>query len=233
MQKQKMIKIEKATLYFCVFLILGIAISVQFRSVTEIINKNNSLKLQYEDIAAELIVEKKKAETLKSNLETKLYKRDQMIQQTLENRKGAEKLNEKWKYAMQLAGFYENKGAGIEITMNDAKESAENPKYSIIHDTDMLKIINELNVAGAKAISINGERWISSSEVICTGPTIRVNKNRYSTPFVIRAVGDPKRLAFALEDSFIVNEMRAFNIRIEIQKLDYLKIQKFSGKPTN
>ena len=44
----------------------------------------------------------------------------------------------------------------------------------IIHDDDLLRVINELRAAGAEAIAINGERIVAMSEIRCAGPTLSV-----------------------------------------------------------
>lgn len=89
------------------------------------------------------------------------------------------------------------KGPGIIITMYDNPEERMpgfNVNDDIIHDLDILTIVNDLRIAGAEAISINGERVISTSEIKCGGPTIRVNGRSSAVPFVIKAIGDSKLL---------------------------------------
>lgn len=89
------------------------------------------------------------------------------------------------------------KGQGIIITMYDNPEERMpgfNINDDIIHDLDILTIVNDLRIAGAEAISINGERVISTSEIKCGGPTIRVNGRSSAVPFVIKAIGDSKLL---------------------------------------
>ena len=93
-------------------------------------------------------------------------------------------------------------GPGISISMYDNPE--ERPfdfdlNDDIIHDIDILNIINDLKLAGAEAISINGERIISTSEIKCAGPTIRINDRTSATPFVIKAIGDPKQLTASID----------------------------------
>ena len=50
----------------------------------------------------------------------------------------------------------------------------ENPNLYIIHDDDLLRVINELRAAGAEGIAINGERIVAMSEIRCAGPTLSV-----------------------------------------------------------
>lgn len=88
-------------------------------------------------------------------------------------------------------------GPGIVIEMYDNQEKRDwlfDVSLDIIHDVDILNIINDLKLSGAEAISINDERVVSTSEIKCAGPVIRINDNTSATPFVIKAIGDPKLL---------------------------------------
>lgn len=96
-----------------------------------------------------------------------------------------------------LSGQTSLKGPGIIIKMYDNPEErmeGYDLNDDIIHDFDILTILNDLKVAGVEAISINDERVVATSELQCNGPTIRINGRRYATPFVIKAIGDPKLL---------------------------------------
>ena len=101
------------------------------------------------------------------------------------------------RYNKASSGYTSVEGPGIVITMYD------NPNEEImgfdinddvIHDVDVLNILNDLKISGAEAISINGERVLSTSEIKCAGPVLRINDVRIGTPFVIRVIGDPKVL---------------------------------------
>lgn len=98
----------------------------------------------------------------------------------------------------EFAGEVPLEGKGIQLILDDSKVTAqvgENPNLYIIHDDDLLRVINELRAAGAEAISINGERLVSTSEIRCAGPTLSVNNNRSAPPYVILAIGNPSNLA--------------------------------------
>ncbi len=60
------------------------------------------------------------------------------------------------------------------------------------------KVINELYISGADAISINDQRLSSNSFIFCNGPVITVDGNQFPAPFVISAIGDPSVLIPAL-----------------------------------
>lgn len=89
------------------------------------------------------------------------------------------------------------KGPGIIITMEDNQEerfAGYDINGDLIHDMDLLNILNDLRIAGAEGISINDERVVASSEIKCAGPVVRINGRSSGSPFVIKAIGDPKLL---------------------------------------
>ena len=93
-----------------------------------------------------------------------------------------------------LAGFTDVEGPGVTIIMQDStavNTTGDEADY-LIHDSDLLSVINELRSAGAEAISLNGERLIATSEVRCTGAVVTVNGRRYAAPYIIFAILIPK-----------------------------------------
>ena len=90
-----------------------------------------------------------------------------------------------------IAGFTDLEGPGVTVIMQDStvtNTTGDEADY-IIHDNDLLSVINELRSAGAEAISLNGERLLSTSEVRCTGAVVTVNGRRYAAPYIIFAIG--------------------------------------------
>ena len=88
-------------------------------------------------------------------------------------------------------------GPGVEVTVDDATREIfefEDVNNLLVHDTDLLMIINELNRCGAEAISVNGQRITPRTAVVCSGYTVRINGEVYARPFKIRAIGDAKRM---------------------------------------
>ena len=85
----------------------------------------------------------------------------------------------------QRAGLVAMEGPGVVVTIDDSKiksKAGDNQNLYIIHDDDLLRVINELRAAGAEVISINGQRLIATSEIRCAGPTLAVNKVRSAPP---------------------------------------------------
>lgn len=102
----------------------------------------------------------------------------------------------------QRAGLTPVSGMGIEVIIHDATQPVypgEPSMYQLVHDQYVLHIVSLLIGAGAKGVSINGQRYVSSTAIFCAGPTIRVNGVPYASPYVVRAVGNPVALMKALQ----------------------------------
>jgi len=142
-----------------------------------------------------------------------------------------DQLRREWDVIKLQTGLVGVEGPGIRITLDDAPAREPDMPFSwfIIHDYDIRSILNDLKIAGAQAIAINGERVVPMSEQICAGPTIIINGNRYPVPYVIEAIGDPDALYEAMNISDKVLELRRFNIQVDIKKADRIRISKFSG----
>jgi uncharacterized protein YlxW (UPF0749 family) len=127
-----------------------------------------------------------------------------------------------------MAGLTDVKGSGLTITMRDAgaRENAD-PSLFIIHDMDILSILNVLRESGAQAISINGERILPISEIMCAGPTVRVNRNRYTVPYIINVIGPAEKLTADIESSLILRLLKEYDISVKIEKKSDIIIKKY------
>lgn len=92
------------------------------------------------------------------------------------------------------------KGPGVEVSLEDSSyvPDGANPNNYIVHEHHIQKVVDELLVAGAEAIAINGYRLSNSSYIQCVGPVIKIDGNTSYAPFVISAIGDPNILNEAL-----------------------------------
>ncbi len=83
-------------------------------------------------------------------------------------------------------------GSGIVVVMHDGQGNlfpGEPQSLQLVHDQYILRVIALISAVGARAISINGQRYTGITAIYCSGPTIRINGVPYASPFVIRAVG--------------------------------------------
>ncbi len=90
-------------------------------------------------------------------------------------------------------GYAEKTGEGIVVRIYDEAEAVDSP--SIVHDTDIRDVVNELLASGAEGVAVGGQRLTATSAIRCTGPLIKVNDNLIPVnPVEIEAVGDPRNL---------------------------------------
>lgn len=146
----------------------------------------------------------------------------------------ADLLREELEKTKAVAGYKTVKGPGIIVKMTDnMDENAYGQAFDLdlIHDVDVLRIINDLRVAGAEAISINGQRVLAFSEIKCGGPIIRINGRSVGTPIYIRAVGDPQILSAAINapNTYGYALKHVSQINIETSTEDEITIPAYSG----
>ncbi len=132
-----------------------------------------------------------------------------------------------------LAGLVEMKGPGIVVTLKDHEQasSAKNPEDFMIHYSDILYIVNDLRSAGAEAISVNGIRIVTTSDIRCAGNIIQVNARRLAPPYTITAIGDQKQLElFVRSGTYYALEAAKFPVSIE--KSASLTVPAYKGSYT-
>ncbi len=199
---------------------LDLITPVTVKSIISAKNELSAAKLEVEDL--EELIEQKSSEL-----------------KTLENIASGEEniidiIESDLKLNKAKAGYTKLEGPGIEIIMFDnllLDNNVISYNDDIIHDVDILNIINDLKVAGAEAISINEERLTSSSEIKCGGPIIRVNGRSLGAPFTIKAIGDPKVLMAAVNAPGTYGETlkTIYGIGLEPYIVDKLIIPSYKG----
>jgi uncharacterized protein YlxW (UPF0749 family) len=114
------------------------------------------------------------------------------------------------------AGLIAVRGRGVTVRLDDAprKEgvppASDNPDDLVVHQQDVQAVVNALWVGGAEAMTLMGQRVISTSAVRCVGNTVVLHGRVYSPPFVVSAIGDPARLRHALDAEPGVEFFRTF-----------------------
>ena len=167
-----------------------------------------------------------------SKVEKELEKQRTKATQNDENSKSNE---EEIKVSNAVLGFSDVTGEGVEITLQDNQdvttETATNDiSYYVVHDIDILNVVNELKNAGAEAISINGERIINTTSIICAGNVAQINGEKVGAPFIIRAIGDSETLYEALNrPGGYIELLNDSGIVSNIKKSNNISIQKYKG----
>lgn len=202
-----------------VCVVLGIMLAVQFRTTRDI--KASVPYQRVEDLSRQL----SKVEKERDALLSEVY--------ALRNASGYQAYTRELQQVKMAAGLMPVQGPGVVVTIDDSKrptKPGENPNLYLIHDDDILKVINELRAAGAEAISINGQRLVASSEIRCAGPTLSVNNTRYSPPYEISAIGEPKTLESSLKlRGGVVETLQFWGIQVSVKIQDLVKIPAYKG----
>ncbi|MBR2214193.1 MAG: DUF881 domain-containing protein [Selenomonadaceae bacterium] len=132
-----------------------------------------------------------------------------------------------------LAGRTALIGPGVTIRLDDSNQKVkvgENPNLYVIHDDDLLKVINELRAAGAEAIAVNNERLTATSEIRCAGPTLSVNNVRSAAPFEIKAIGNRQTLEGALKmRGGVADSLKIWGIELSIDSAEEIYIPPYKG----
>ena len=124
-----------------------------------------------------------------------------------------------------LAGTTDVQGEGIIITLYDGNNSG-----SLVHDSDVLTVVNELRVAGAEAISVNDQRIITTSAISCVGSVIQVNYQKVAAPFEIKAIGNAQYLESALTiKNGVVDVLNGYGLKVTLTRESDIKIPKYDG----
>lgn len=130
------------------------------------------------------------------------------------------------------AGLVDLEGPGVMVSLRDssaANVTGEEADY-LIHDNDLLSVVNELRDAGAEAISLNGERLLATSEIRCAGSVVIVNGRRYTAPFVFNAIGDPATLYNALTmRGGVVDVLGQWKIEVKVTASEKLTVPRYNG----
>lgn len=229
-----MFKNKDSIIFLIAIVILGLMLGLQIKSVSHSNEVNGKKQSANKDLPELLEKERQKSERLKNQISELEKKNTKEFEKYAEyDNKHAKQFNGKINKAKIEAGLVPVKGTGIKISLNDAEADLKSLHdmnevvFKIVHDQDVSEILNELKIAGAQAISINGERIISTSAVVCAGPTILINGRRYIVPFEILAIGDKDNLYNVLTSSTIYQLLISSGIRISIEKLDEINIPKY------
>lgn len=202
--------IEKGRLSIaCVCMVLGFMLAVQFRTT--------------QDIKATTPLQR--VEVLTERLQTLEVENDDLRSELQDLKSSAVsgssgKLSEDM---LMMSGGTALVGPGIIVTIDDSAKGAQelkkadDPNLYLVHDEDLLKVVNELRAAGAEAISLNGQRLTANSEIRCAGPTVSVNNVRSAPPFEIRAIGNIKDLENAINmRGGVADTLKVWGIHMEL-----------------
>lgn len=222
--------VMKKIMFGLISTVLGILISMSIREKAEImspmsIEKIENYNRELNVVENQINVDKEIISHIKFSIEEKSSPAYQdELKRSLQNELKELKI---------LSGEYDIKGEGIVIMIDDSKnEDYKNTNLGIIHDIDIMIILNELKAAGVDAISINDVRVMGDSEIKCMGPTVKVDGHSKATPFIIKAVGDMEMIYNIMSDknSYINLLETTYYMDVKVEKNKNIIIPKRDGR---
>ncbi len=166
-------------------------------------------KEKYDNVSAEL----KKAE---KNLE-------KVRQSATQNDTTATAKQEELQKNNTLLGLTNVVGPGIVMEIADGDNpilAIDNPSDLLVHNDDLMSLVNELKNAGA-----------NNSAITCEGNIIKVNGEKIGSPFTIKAIGSQALLygSITRSGSYLdIMKNRGVNVKSVSQK-GKIHISKYSG----
>lgn len=134
----------------------------------------------------------------------------------------------------EVAGLSALQGPGLKITLDDSslREAPSGGSINdlVIHSQDVQAVVNAVWRAGAEAVSINGQRLVSTSAVLCVGNTLLLNGTVHSPPYVVSAIGASRE---RVESDRLVRRLKedaqTFGIAFSLERDTKLELPPYRG----
>lgn len=215
----------------CFILVLAIVIQVKT------INNTNSTGIQTlsnNKLKDDLLRWKEKHDNIALDVENAEKRLAKIRENAIKNNPDSIQKEEELQKNNMILGVTNVKGEGVIITLKD-NQGVTNENIGItddirsylVHDANLREIVRKLKTSGAEAISINDERIVNQTAIICSGNVIRINDKKVGSPFVIKAIGSPELLYGNLRET--VEKLNNSGIIVEIEKKDDIEINKYEG----
>lgn len=104
-----------------------------------------------------------------------------------------------------IAGLVAVRGPAVTVVLDDAPSSVAadgiDEDLLVVHQQDIQAVVNVLWRGGAEAMTIQGQRVVSTTGIKCVGNTVVLHGIPYAPPYVISAIGNQRSLQDALDSS--------------------------------
>ena len=230
MQNKKVVAIVLGVMCFA----LTAGICIQIRTVR---GTNSTVSNDYEEnnLRAEVLRYKERYDNKVKELSDAEAELEKERESATQNDTALKDKEEEITAGNKIIGLTEVTGPGVIVTLGDSKKDASSsldPSMLLVHDTDVLSVINELKNAGAEAISINDKRITPTTGIICGGNIIDINGEKVGAPFEIKAIGLPEQLAALDRPNGYLDILRSWSIEAKLEKSNNITIPKYTGTIT-
>ena len=213
-------------------LILTCGICIQIKTVNSA-NSPVSTSSTENDLRDQVLKAKEKYDNKYIDLEKITDELEQERKSATENNTELSNLEEQIKSGNKLLGLTEVTGTGVIVTLQDNLSLSSNTNIdlndAIVHDVDVLSVINELKNAGAEAISINEHRVIPTTSISCDGNVIKINGEKVGAPFEIKAIGLPEQLSALKRPGGYLDILDGWGVITDLKKSNNITIPKYTG----
>lgn len=217
-------------------LLLTMAIVVQYKTVQDA-NKIVGSNSANSELKSEVLAWKEKYDNAYKELSREEKKLEKARKTASKKNSTSADSERELKTLNVMIGTTDVTGQGIEITIADNSSVTSdsvgvfgNISDYLIHDMDLLTILNELKNAGAEAISINNQRVTNATSVTCDGNVVLVNDQKISSPFTIKAIGSQEALLGAIQrPGGYVETLEKYGLVSNVEKKNKITIDKYDG----
>ncbi len=232
-----MIKNKKVAISLgVVCLLLVIAIFTQMKTVNNMENSVGTTLSSNSELIDEVLSEQEKYNRLYEQLEKAEKSLEKIRTEATAGNQEATEAEKELKENNMLLGLTEVKGEGIIIKFDDDRnvESDEvNLSRYLVHEEDLLQVVNELFNAGAEAVSINEHRITNTTAIRCDGNIIRVNGQVITVPITIKAICSKAIYNTLIRPGGYLQLMADEGVIVEPQTSDNIVIPKYNGVYSN
>ncbi|WP_082530505.1 DUF881 domain-containing protein [Aeromicrobium sp. Root344] len=150
------------------------------------------------------------------------------------------KLRARAKALEEPTGLTALEGPGIRVTLDDAPPGVKppdgtDPKVLLVHQQDIQAYVNALWAGGAEAVTLQGQRLISTTGIKCVGATVVLDGVPYFPPYVIEAIGDVGTMNSAIATSSATTSYAQYaadpryQLGLDIEDVDNVKAPAYAG----
>jgi len=218
---------------FTAGLALGIAIGMQTRTSLAIRSRLNIPPPQLVELAYRLRQQERVREALEAQIHELRNQISAYEQAAATQQPHLEALGDQVQRLKTLNGLTALEGPGVVVDLDDSQRSlrpGENPNEVILHNYDVVAVVNDLWVAGAEAIAVNGERLVGTTGIQSVFATMMVNENRIVPPIRIAAIGEPNRLApYLSRRGGYLDLLQAFAFPVRVARAKRISMPAYGG----
>jgi uncharacterized protein YlxW (UPF0749 family) len=156
-----------------------------------------------------------------------------------------ERLQQEANALLGPAGLEAVTGPGLTVVLTDAPkseidkaggDSGVSVDELVVHQQDIQAVVNALWAGGAEAMTVQGQRVISTTGIKCVGNTVVLHGVPYSPPYRIAAIGDPVALQRSLDASDYIEAYRTVaethHLGYDVIHSDRLALPAYEGSTT-